>query len=239
MLRVLDLCAGIGGFSLGLERTGEFKTAALSELDPFAAAVLEKHWLQVPCYPDVRRITSARLEADGILPIDCITAGFPCQNISRLGDGAGIMGEKSVLWKEIARIIGEVRPRYVIAENVERLRWCGLDVVLRDLAGLRYDAEWAVIPASAVGAPHPRPRVWIVAYPSGDAIARSVLGAARISERLGSIGDALRRHWDAEPLVARMAHGVPDQLDRNRCLGNAVVPQVVELIGHAILSERA
>ena len=164
MMSVLDLFSGIGGFSLGLERAG-MKTAAFCEIEPFCRAVLAKHWPGVPIYDDVRTLTAERLAADGI-SVDVICGGFPCQDISVAGKGAGLAGERSGLWREYERIISEVRPRWVIIENVPALRTRGLDTVLGSLAALGYDAEWHLIPASAIGAPHQRDRVWILAYPA-------------------------------------------------------------------------
>ena len=166
-LRLLDLFSGVGAFSLGLERSGGFKTAAFCEIDPFCRAVLDRHWPEVPKYDDVRSLTAERLAADGIV-VDAICGGFPCQDISAAGKGAGIAGERSGLWTEFARIIGELRPGYVIVENVSALLGRGLDVVLGDLAALGFDAEWHCVPASAIGAPHRRDRIWIVAYPMLD-----------------------------------------------------------------------
>lgn len=176
-LRVLDLFSGIGGFSLGLERTGGFETVAFCEIEPFPRRVLAKHWPEVPCYDDVRTLTADRLAADGI-GVDVITGGFPCQDISVAGKLAGIVdGTRSGLWSEIARLVGELRPSFVIVENVANLLagpgerpggWFGR--VLGDMAELGYDAEWENIPASALGAPHRRERVWIVAYPSRELI---------------------------------------------------------------------
>jgi site-specific DNA-cytosine methylase len=118
-VRVLDLFAGIGGFSLGLERAG-FETVAFCEIEPYAQKVLAKHWPGVPIYDDVREITAERLAGDGI-GVDVITGGFPCQDISVAGKQAGIEGERSGLWSEVARLIGELRPRYAILENVTAL----------------------------------------------------------------------------------------------------------------------
>jgi DNA (cytosine-5)-methyltransferase 1 len=163
-MRVLDLFSGIGGFSLGLERAG-MKTVAFCEIEPFARRVLAKHWPGVPIYDDVRALTGELLWADGIA-VDVICGGFPCQDISQAGKRAGLAGERSGLWREFARLIGELRPRYVIVENVAALLGRGLGDVLGDLATLGYDAEWHCIPASAVGAPHRRDRIWIVANPN-------------------------------------------------------------------------
>lgn len=165
-LRVLDLFSGIGGFSLGLERTGGFETVAFCEIEEFPRRVLAKHWPEVPCYHDVRELTAAKLASDGIA-IDVICGGFPCQDISTAGHGAGLEGERSGLWSEYARLIGELRPKFVIVENVAALLGRGMGRVLGDLAAIRYDAEWHCIPASAIGAHHRRDRLWIVGYPYG------------------------------------------------------------------------
>ena len=159
-LTVLDLFSGIGGFSLGLERTNGFKTIGFCEIEPYPRAVLAKHWPNVPCYTDVRTLTG--------IYADVICGGFPCQDISVAGKGAGLSGERSGLWFEFHRLIKEVRPKYAIIENVSALRSRGLDEVLRSLTEIGYDAEWHCIPASAVGAPHRRDRVWIIAYPVSD-----------------------------------------------------------------------
>ena len=161
-MRVLDLFSGIGAFSLGLERAG-MRTVAFVEIDPFCRRVLAKHWPEVRCYDDVQMLTADRLVADNI-SVDIICGGFPCQDISVAGRGAGLAGERSGLWSEFARLIGEIRPSYAIVENVAALLGRGLGTVLGDLAALGYDAEWHCIPASAIGAPHIRDRVWVVAY---------------------------------------------------------------------------
>ena len=158
-MKVLDLFSGIGGFALGLQRAG-FTTKYFCEIDPYCRQVLAKHWPNVSCFEDVRTLRGADLG-----PIDLICGGFPCQDISLAGKGAGLSGSRSGLWSEYARLIGEVRPKYVLIENVAVLRSRGLDQVLREIAALGYDAEWHCIPACAVGAPHRRDRVWIVAGP--------------------------------------------------------------------------
>lgn len=164
-MNVLDLFSGIGGFSLGLERAG-MRTVAFCEIEPFCRKVLARHWPNVKQYTDVRTLTADQLMADGIPRIDVICGGFPCQDISVAGKGAGLAGERSGLWREYARIIGEVRPKFVIVENVAALLGRGLGDVLGDLAALGYDAEWHCIPASYVGAPHRRDRLWIISYAS-------------------------------------------------------------------------
>lgn len=289
-LKVLDLFSGIGGFSLGLERTGGFETVAFCEIEEFPRRVLAKHWPKVKQYGDVRQLTADVLRADGIA-VDVICGGFPCQDISVAGQQAGL-GEwtRSGLWSEIARLVSELRPQYLLVENVANLLagpsqqpggWFGR--VLGDLAERGYDVEWENIPASAMGAPHRRERVWLVAYPrhegvherrqhdcsdqevrqlrrvSRDGVSRgtegkvlaypNILNAQRQfasvsspqgrekqrGRQAGSCGDGFG-WWDAEPDVGRVAHGVPDRVHRLKALGNAVVPQITELIGHAILS---
>jgi DNA (cytosine-5)-methyltransferase 1 len=278
MIKVLDLFSGVGGFSLGLERTGGFQTVAFCEIDPFCRAVLRKHWLDVPQYEDVRNLSAGRLRADGI-SVDAICGGFPCQDISTAGRNAGLDGERSGLWTDYARIVRELRPSIVIVENVSALLGRGLNRVLGDLAALGYDAEWHCIPASAVGARHQRDRVWIVAYPnafcagatngssagqSAQYDARSlIIGGSSADDVADAIGfrqsgswksfkwsgktpildrqaidafaSSVGNIWRVEPDVGRVANGVPDRLDRLKGLGNAVVPQIPEIIGRAIL----
>ena len=159
-MRVLDLFSGIGGFSLGLERAG-METVAFCEIDAKAQLVLKKHWPNVPIYEDV-----STLKGSDLHDIDVICGGFPCQDISLAGKGAGLEGERSGLWFQFHRLIKEIQPKYAIIENVSALRSRGLDQVLRSLAEIGYDAEWHCIPASAIGAPHRRDRIWIVAYPN-------------------------------------------------------------------------
>lgn len=241
-LRVLDLFSGIGGFSLGLERAG-MRTVAFCEIEPYPRRVLVKHWPGVPCYDDVRTLTAERLAADGIV-VDLICGGFPCQDLSVAGKQAGMDGERSGLWSEIARLVGELRPRYVVVENVSALlggddgRWFGR--VLGDLAALGYDAEWTCVCASDVGAPHQRERVWIIAYPAsvgqpqpGHHWAHADFGPPDGGWKTTDAVDALRR--GAVPVMCREHARLPRGMDRLAALGNAVVPQIPEIIGRAIL----
>ncbi len=232
VLKLLDLFSGIGGFSLGLERTGGFETVAFCEIEDYPRKVLAKNWPEVPIYGDIRELNAARLRADGI-KIDAICGGFPCQDISTAGAGAGIEGERSGLWSEYARLISELRPQVVFVENVAALLGRGLDKVLGDLAEIRYDAEWHCIPASACGANHHRDRLWIVAYPNGTQRQRSSL-SSRIHKEHANIISA--SWWQAEPSVGRVANGIPSQSYRLKALGNAVVPQIPELLGRAYLA---
>ena len=158
VLTVGSLFAGIGGFDLGLERAG-MRSVWQCELDPYCIRVLEKHW------PDVLRVRDVRDVGVGTVPqVDVICGGFPCQPVSFAGLGRAQADERW-LWPEFGRVVGELRPRYVIVENVPGLLVRGMGDVLGDLAALRYDTEWACVRAADVGAPHLRERVWIVAYP--------------------------------------------------------------------------
>ena len=288
-LRVLDLFSGIGGFSLGLERTGGFETVAFCEIEEFPRKVLRKHWPEVPIYNDVRTLTADVLARDGIA-VDVITGGFPCQDLSVAGKQAGMgEGTRSGLWSEIVRLIGELSPRYVIVENVANLLsgpsekrggWFGR--VLGDLAECGYDAEWRNIPACMVSAPHRRERVWIVAHATkmhrdgskdyacqrlgcwplsklgNDGRSVFMADAAKIRQQrsrqsffasdcaaqsqgkaVDAFASGVGSVWSAEPAVGRVANGVPNRVDRLAALGNAVIPQIPELIGRAILQAEA
>lgn len=247
MLRLLDLFSGIGGFSLGMERTGGFKTVAFCEIEVFPRRVLAKHWPEVPCYHDIRDLTAERLAADGIA-VDVISGGFPCQDISIAGKGAGLGGSKSSLWFEYLRLISEILPSWVVIENSPKLRGRGLHTILAALDALRYDAAWDCIPAAYVGAPHRRDRIWLCAHRQSD-----TLGAD--ADRIGSYQAALHLHgsaqlrdqqirypgslaWrSADAPVQRVVDGIPSRLDVARlgCAGRAIVPQIAELIGFAIM----
>jgi DNA (cytosine-5)-methyltransferase 1 len=236
--RVLSLFAGIGGFDLALERAGVGQTIAFCEQDKEAQAVLRKHWPGVPIYDDVRELTADRLHADGLRP-DAVCGGFPCQDISLAGAGAGLEGARSGLWSEYARLIGELRPELIIVENVTALLGRGFGRVLGDLAALGCDAEWHCIPASYAGARQLRDRVWVVAYPQR----HGVQGRAPVTQAWcqQSRAEQLARlvqpcSW---PTISGArdrgtGHGIPRGIHRNKQLGNAVSPQVVEMIARCI-----
>lgn len=280
-LTVGSLFSGIGGLELGLERAGMQVTWQV-ELNEYASKILAKHWPNVHRERDIRECGGHNLAA-----VDLICGGFPCQDISNAGERAGITGERSGLWSEFARIIGELRPRYVVVENVAALLQRGMGRVLGELAALGYDAEWHCIQAADAGAPHLRDRVFILAYansaewrpqpkawyePNGhDARRQEATGRSTVCSEAGSaqtlayanstrlpqwdeqgIATAAprriitrrelervhtttgRQQWETEPAVGRVADGVPRRVDRLRRLGNAVVPQVAELIGRHI-----
>ena len=157
-----SLFSGAGLCDLGLEWAG-MKHRFFCEVDPFCRSILRRHWPGIPIYEDVRELRGADLP-----PVDVLCGGFPCQDVSLAGKRKGIAkGTRSGLWHEYARLIEEIRPGYVIIENVPGLLAAGVEAVLQDLAAVGYDAEWEVLPAAAVGAPHRRERVFLVAYPNG------------------------------------------------------------------------
>ena len=278
-MKIGSLFSGIGGLEMGLEWSGLGHTIWQCEMEPFAQTILRKHW-SVPIYEDVRTIDET-VERPNV-----ICGGFPCQDISGAGNKVGIEGERSGLWKEMCRLIRLFRPELAIMENVSALTIRGLGTVLEDLAEVGYDSWWDCIPASALGAPHRRDRIFILAYPNGGEVQYNKgedteprrpgssdghsrqsgivsggkggtnssqgqnttnpyrLGFEEERETLGEHSEPDRcagprnpyietpeNPWEVEPDVGRVAHGVPDQLHRLKCLGNAVAPPVAYTIG--------
>jgi DNA (cytosine-5)-methyltransferase 1 len=244
-MKVLDLFSGIGGFSLGLERAG-METVAFCEFDAHARQILKKHWPDVPIHEDVRTLDGTQYRG----AVDVICGGFPCQDLSVAGKQKGISGERSGLYREMLRIIGESRPRFAIFENVTGLlsgdsgRWFAQ--FLYDLAEVGYNAEWHCIPACFIGASHKRDRVWVVAYSlevNGSAGEfRQILGQQDLQRQLARGFERVANRPDtAESLLHRENDGVSTGPYRRRLarLGNAVVPQIPEIIGRAIMEAAA
>lgn len=229
-LVVGSLFSGIGGIELGLERTGGFRTAWHSEVDPYCAAILRRHWPDVPNLGDVRDI------GPDAPRVDVLAGGFPCQPVSQAGKRLGTFDPRW-LWPEFARLVGELRPRIVLVENVPALASKGLRDVLADLAAAGYDAEWQLVSAAAVGAPQLRERLVLVAYPQGVAERARLRTdeAPALRWRRPGDGGSPGGEWPAESGLGRVAYGIPGRLDRLRALGNAVVPRVAEYVGHLIL----
>jgi len=345
MYQHLDLFSGIGGFSLGLEATGEFETVAFCDYDPFCQKVLRKHWENVPIYGDIKELTYEKLKANGINNIDIITGGYPCQPFSVAGRKKGEQDPRH-LWPEYFRLIKECRPTWVIGENVSGHIKLGLDTVLSDLESEGYSTRTFSISAASIGANHKRERVWIVAD-SNDRLSKQSNEEVRTGgntfdngnsdmansniERLegsnrslsseherdkrrdshehsdekimaNSSSERLERHrreyklredseegkvsrssedvanserirqqgpgkpigssntktnsngktswfnhgsereegwWDVEPNVGRVAHGIPNRVDRLKSLGNSLIPHIPYYIGQSIIqSER-
>lgn len=234
-----SLFAGIGGFDLGFERAG-MKCFWQVEIDDYANKVLEKHW------PDVRRWRDVRTfppEPRDEWRVDVICGGFPCQDVSIAGLKAGLAGARSGLWSEFIRVVCTLHPGFVVIENVDRLIRDGLETVLRDLAESGYDAEWSLISACSMGAPHARKRLFVVAYPAVERRASTgIFEMANACETMAQASwwkssGAIRTSttWATEPELDGVADGIPSRLDRVACLGNAVVPQVAEWIGRRIV----
>ena len=324
MLKVLDLFSGIGGFSLGLEKTGGFETVAFCEIAEYPRKVLKKHWPRIKCYPDIKKLTYEQLKKDGHEKIDVIVGGYPCQPFSIAGRKKG---EKDTryLWTEFIRLIRECRPTWVIGENVAGHIKLGLDKVLSDLESEGYSARTFSISGVSVGANHKRERVWIVANANDDGVssaeesgatglrsrsspkesepsgqskgsgdggfrAKDVAHAESIEcnvrkprkhKKEGGIQGEVRREscdvahalcfkqgessqrkrgedtkrgsidftrhkkegaegsykgwWDVEPDVGRVANGIPNRMDRLKCLGNSLIPHIPYYIGLSIL----
>ena len=230
-LTIGSLFAGIGGLELGLERAG-FEVSWQVEINEYARRVLAKHW------PDVRRHDDIRTfpPREGSWEVSGICAGFPCQDISNAWTGAGLEGERSGLFFETVRVVQQLQPQFVVLENVAGLLTGGLDRVLGEMAEIGYDASWNCKPAAYIGAPHIRDRVFVLAYPSGEGLSLPEQKAV-FREGRGQEGGATTEcsWWACEPPVDRAAYGVPKRVDRLKCLGNAVVPQVAEYIARNFL----
>jgi len=242
-MNVLDLFSGIGGFSLGLERAG-MRTVAFCEIDPYCRRVLQRHWPDTPIYDDVQQLTADRLRADGIVA-SAICGGFPCQDISYAGFGAGLAGDRSRLWFEYARLIGELGPEIAIVENVTALLDRGMAAVLGTLSDLGYDAEWDTVSACSMGLSHVRSRVFIVAYShrfNGRERLRHSLARAFRTLQAGdgfARTRARQRTWLANPSeLYGGADGLPFGMDRNHAIGNSVTPAIPEIIGRAIMNTK-
>lgn len=251
-----SLFSGIGGMDLGLERAG-MACKWQVEIDPFCTKVLEKHWPGVKRYGDIREC-GTELER-----VDLIVGGFPCQDLSVAGRKAGIIdGNRSGLWIEFARLIGLLRPRFVLIENVSGLLANEpMRRVLGDLSSLGMDAEWESVPAASVGAPHIRDRVWVFAHSRqelgcDEGRDYDVCGCDNVLQKTGDRQEAIRGTdwelvalvpgvnqrdsadwWSRQSRMARSVNGIPRDLvdSANGAFGNAVVPQVAEWIGRRIM----
>lgn len=231
-MTVGSLFSGVGGLDLGFERAG-FEIKWMCEKDEWRREKLSERFPGRPIFDDVNELTDPP-------HADIIIGGFPCQDISTAGAGAGIAGKKSGLWGEMLRVVRTVRPRYVAIENVANLVNRGLRTVLGGLAESGYDAEWQTLSACMFGAPHVRRRMFIVAYPYG-------VGQLQPERCLPDVGGwtsdgstaARGRSWPPEPEMDRVAHGLPDRLAQERALGDAVSPPVAEYVARRIRQHAA
>lgn len=248
-----SLFSGIGGLDLGLERAG-MQCVWQSEIDPYASRVLKKHWPDIPNLGDINEI-----DWQTVSRVDLICGGYPCQPFSLRGARRG-ENDPRHLWPKFADAIRILRPRYALLENVASHLSLGFGHVLADLATLGYDTKWDCIPAAAVGAPHLRDRLFVIATRndmehtnktnSRTQLATNTTTGQRHCEnrpaREPMVSRLSRRssipswrpestNWPIEPDMGRMANGVPDRLDRLAGLGNAVVPQVAQHMGQIIM----
>lgn len=233
-MNYVDLFAGIGGFALGAYWAGwRFDRHYFSEIDPWCCRLYQQRFPDAVPLGDIRAIDGESLPSGDWV----ITGGFPCQDISYAGHGLGIKGERSGLWFQYERVIREVGPKLVIVENVPALLGRGMGEVLGSLSDCGYDAEWSVISGCSVGAPHVRRRVFIVAHPYGVDGWKGIRDSpAQSNGPLQKIGDleSARAGWKARlanpSALYGGANGLSDGMDRNRGLGNSIVPQIAELI---------
>jgi len=253
MLTVGSLFSGIGGLDLGLERAG-MKVIWQSEIDPYCNKILKKHWPEVINYGNIKNIDWGTVKRP-----DIICGGYPCQPFSVAGKRRGTNDPRH-LWPWVKTAISELRPNYAILENVRGHTTMGGLQVIGEFAEIGYDAEWRVVSAAGLGAPHRRERLFIVAYPNSkreygrghiyreeSVKQRQALQMAvnRSNSQMANADNNRRRRsktafskcdwWKAEPSVGRVAYGIPFRVDRLRGLGNAVVPQVAEYIGRLVM----
>ncbi|MFR6673089.1 MAG: DNA cytosine methyltransferase [Enterococcus avium] len=242
-MRALSLFSGIGGLDLAAEWAG-IETAAFCEYADFPRQVLRKHWPNVPIYKDIRKLNKKILLKDGVIDRDrtigLVHGGFPCQPYSVSGEQKGKEDDRD-LWPEMSRVVEELRPNWVVGENVANFANMELDRTISDLENFDYQTTTFVLPALAVGAEHQRLRTFVVANSYG-------IDVERCSEIQIPWGGGLSREFHArsfeeinrrsavyQPRLCRAYNGIPDQVDRVKSLGNAVVPQQAYPIFAAIM----
>jgi len=226
-----SLFSGIGGLELGLERSGLGHTVWQVEQSPWARQVLARHWPHAERYEDVRTVGQHNLA-----PVDVICGGFPCQDVSSAGKGKGLAGSRSGLWYEFARIVGELQPKWVVAENVASGARKWVDAVTASMGQRGYGVLPVPLSASDVGAPHRRARVFLVCWRvAGDSDGHREPTLPEHGQASGLRGVASDPpYWATAPEFRGVDDGVPNRVDRLHGLGNAVVPQCAEVIGHIV-----
>ena len=218
MLTHLSLFSGIGGLDIAAEAAG-FTTVGQCEWADYPTQILEQHWPDVPRWRDIRTLTKESFyEKTGLRTVDVISGGFPCQPFSISGKRRGQEDDR-YLWPEMLRVIRELRPSWVLGENVPGIVNLALDTVLADLEAEGYESQAFLVPACGVDAPQRRKRVAILAYSESGRVKKHITGGKETWRFSGS------NRWPSEPGVGRVAYGVPNRVDRLKCLGNAVVPQ--------------
>ena len=238
----LDLFSGIGGFALAAKWNG-YRTVGFCDNEPYAQAVLKKHWPDVPIHKDIREVRGELYAG-----VTLLTGGFPCQPFSDVGRKRG-QADDRYLWPEMFRVICEARPTWVLGENVAGIKNMALDQALSDLEGKDYQVQSFVIPACAVNAPHRRDRVWICAMDVAESKSLRVGGRSSQSGKrwermvqkeqegceMGSKAEGCSSsigEWseESESSISRILDGVSNRVDRCHALGNAIVPQVASEI---------
>lgn len=246
-MQSIELFAGIGGISLAAECAG-IETKAFCEIDPFAQKVLNKHWPNVPIFEDVKKLNKQTLHERGVDvgAIDIISGGFPCQPYSVAGKRKGKTDDRD-LWPEMFRIIKEIKPTWVVGENVANFVNMELDRTLFDLESIGYTGKSFIIPACSIGAIHQRQRTFIVAYSSSkrwgsveeskknrcDYIAKQSFRQER-EHQTNLLSDGLRKISERISGLHRNDDGISEGVDRLRGLGNAVMPQQIYPIFKAV-----
>jgi DNA (cytosine-5)-methyltransferase 1 len=249
-LKALDLFSGLGGFSLGLDRAG-IETSAFCEIDPRCVAVIKHHWQNTHVFGDVKNLNKNELLKKIKQLPDLICGGYPCTGHSVAGKKKGFENESSSLWREYHRLAGEIKPRYCIIENSHNLRSTGLAEILKAFDEIGYHAEFSIISAYSIGAPHQRERIFIVfwradiPYPNPFRYWEADPKKAETSQGWWS-----KRRFKRNPVfgkipqagsgVLQLADGVSRILVeveeyKIAMLGNALIPQIPELIGRALV----
>jgi DNA (cytosine-5)-methyltransferase 1 len=239
-LHELHLFAGSGGGILGGHLLGHTTVCAV-EIEPYCRKALLQRQRdgalpRFPIWDDVSTFDGTPWRGR----VDVVCGGFPCQDISIAGGGAGLSGNRSGLWSEMARIICEVRPKFVFVENSPMLAVRGLDRVLGDLSELGYNARWGCVSAANAGLPHPRDRMWILSYPKGiDLQEPKVVDQERISREFRGAtngGGVCQPGWEMyQPDMARVDDGVGTWVGRSKAIGNGQVPRVAALAWRLLL----
>lgn len=227
-----SLFSGVEGFGLGAALAG-IKTEWSCEFEKYQTKVIKKNFGdEHTVYGDIRTLENPPF-------VNIISGGFPCQDISAAGKGAGIKGSRSGLWGQMHRIIGEVRPDYVIIENSPLLRKRGFEYVLHGLSEIGYDAQWQCLQGTFLGLQQRRERIYIIAYPKGKfgewECPKSVFREPYLPWKLGGVYPGWRERWDLpEPRTFGSTNGIPDLVDRNKCVGNAVQPLIAQYLFECI-----
>lgn len=261
-LNILDLFSGIGGFSLGLHNADPaFKTLAFCEIDPYSTKILNKNFKGIPVFNDVTKLDKSFLESKDIKNIDIIIGGFPCQDLSYAGKGKGLKGKKSGLFYEMIRLANEIRPNFIIYENVPALieRKEILNEFIEQNQKIGYDLQWHILRASALGYYHRRKRAFVIAWGKetftnshlfGEIYYKSIEHQFNIQNKVSSREEKTKKfstfltsynrfppphllHTNHRDI--RRDNGLSEALDQIGALGNSLIPEIIEILGRALI----